>query len=94
MDQAAVSNSIDAVGCAEWNALGAATYPFMRHEFLAALEHTHCVGADSGWRPRYLTLRDARGLAAAVPAYLKSHSYGEFVFDFAWAQAYERAGLR
>lgn len=94
MDQTAVSNSIDAFGCAEWNALGADAYPFARHEFLAALERTHCVGADSGWQPRYLTLRDDRGLAAAVPAYLKSHSYGEFVFDFAWAQAYERAGLR
>jgi hypothetical protein len=94
VDQTAVSNSIDAVGCAEWNALGTNTYPFMGHEFLAALEHAHCVGADSGWQPRYLTLRDDRGLAAAVPTYLKSHSYGEFVFDFAWAQAYERAGLR
>jgi uncharacterized protein len=94
VDQTAVSNSIDALGCAEWNALGADAYPFVGHEFLAALERTHCVGADSGWQPRYFTLRDDRGLAAAVPAYLKSHSYGEFVFDFAWAQAYERAGLR
>jgi predicted N-acyltransferase len=92
-DQAAVSNSIDALGATEWNALGAGLDPFMRHEFLAALEHTDCVGAGTGWEPRYLTLRDAHGLAAAAPAYLKSHSYGEFVFDFAWAQAYERAGL-
>jgi uncharacterized protein len=94
LDQAAFSDSIDALGSAEWSALGADAHPFMRHEFLAALEHTHCVGTDSGWQPCYLSLRDARGLSAAAPAYLKSHSYGEFVFDFAWAQAYERMGRR
>jgi uncharacterized protein len=94
LDQAAVSNSIDKLAAAEWNALGADAHPFMRHEFLAALEHSGCVGAASGWEPRCFTLRDARGLTAAAPAYLKSHSYGEFVFDFAWAQAYERVGRR
>ena len=94
MDQAAFSDSIDTLRPGEWNSLGAQEHPFVRHEFLAALEHTHCVGADGGWEPRYLTLRDARGLTAAAPAYLKSHSYGEFVFDFAWAQAYERVGRR
>ena len=94
MDQAAVTDSIETLGSAEWNSLGAEAHPFMRHEFLAALEHAHCVGAGTGWQPHYLTLRDARGLAAAAPAYLKSHSYGEFVFDFAWAQAYERVGRR
>ena len=94
MDQAAFSDSIDTLRPGEWNSLGAQEHPFVRHEFLAALEHTHCVGADSGWEPRYLTLRDPRGLTAAAPAYLKSHSYGEFVFDFAWAQAYERVGRR
>jgi predicted N-acyltransferase len=94
LDQAAFSDSIDTLRPGEWNSLGAQEHPFVRHEFLAALEHTHCVGADSGWEPRYLTLRDARGLTAAAPAYLKSHSYGEFVFDFAWAQAYERVGRR
>jgi predicted N-acyltransferase len=94
LDQAAVSDSIDELAAAEWNALGVDAHPFMRHEFLAALEHTGCVGAGSGWEPCCLTLRDARGLTAAAPAYLKSHSYGEFVFDFAWAQAYERVGRR
>jgi len=94
LDQAAFSDSIDTLRPGEWNSLGAQEHPFVRHEFLAALEHTHCVGADSGWEPRYLTLRDPRGLTAAAPAYLKSHSYGEFVFDFAWAQAYERVGRR
>jgi predicted N-acyltransferase len=79
----------------EWNALGAAGgNPFTRHEFLAALERSHCVGPGSGWEPRYFTLHDAEGLAAAVAAYVKRHSFGEFVFDFAWAKGYERAGRR
>jgi len=68
--------------------------PFLRHEFLAALEHAGCVGAEVGWLPSYVTLSDAQGLAAAAPAFTKSHSYGEFVFDFSWAQAYARFGQR
>jgi predicted N-acyltransferase len=87
-------SSIDQLDAREWNALAAGGNPFVRHEFLAALEHTACVGAGSGWQPRYLALHDERGLAGAAPAYLKAHSYGEFVFDFAWAQAYERLGRR
>ena len=79
---------------AEWNALERAGFPFMRHEFLAALENTRCVGEGTGWRPWFVTLHDEHGLAAAAPSWLKDDSYGEFVFDFAWAQAYERHGLR
>jgi predicted N-acyltransferase len=52
------------------------------------------VGPGTGWEPRYLALRDARGLAAAAATFVKTHSFGEFVFDFAWARAYERAGRR
>ncbi len=52
------------------------------------------MGPGSGWEPRYLALHDARGLAAAAAAFVKTHSYGEFVFDFAWARAYERVGRR
>jgi hypothetical protein len=87
-------SSIAGIGASEWNALGAAASPFMRHEFLAALEETGCIGAQAGWQPRYLVLRDAHGPAAAVASYIKNHSYGEFVFDFAWARAYERIGRR
>lgn len=83
--------SIDQLDAREWNALGGG-HPFARHEFLAAIEHTGCVGAGTGWQPRYLALRDAQGLAGAAAAFVKTHSYGEFVFDFAWAQAYERLG--
>ncbi|MGB6604472.1 MAG: GNAT family N-acetyltransferase [Steroidobacteraceae bacterium] len=84
--------SIDAVDRRQWNALEGTASPFARHEFLAALEHTHCIGAATGWEPRYLTLHDPHGLAAAATAFVKTHSFGEFVFDFAWAQAYERLG--
>ena len=86
--------SIHGLPEAEWNALGAADNPFTRYEFLAALEHSRCIGRGSGWEPRYLTLRDARGLAAAAAAFVKTHSFGEFVFDFAWARGYERLGRR
>jgi uncharacterized protein len=85
--------SIDRLDPREWNALTGGN-PFVRHEFLAALEHTGCVGAATGWEPRYLALHDEHGLAGAAAAFVKTHSYGEFVFDFAWAQAYERLGRR
>jgi uncharacterized protein len=94
VDRAEYHRSIQHLAPQEWNALGAGTNPFTRHEFLAALERAHCVGAESGWEPSYLTLHDARGLAAAAAAFVKRHSYGEFVFDFAWARAYERLGRR
>ena len=89
-----VHKSIDELNAREWNALGGDRNPFLRHEFFAALEHTGCVGNDTGWDPCYFALMDSKGLAAAVPAFRKSHSYGEFVFDFAWANAYSRLGSR
>jgi hypothetical protein len=94
MMKSAVHKSIDELNAHEWNALGGDRNPFLRHEFFAALEHTGCIGLQTGWDPCYFTLRDSRGLAAAVPAFRKAHSYGEFVFDFAWAQAYSRIGSR
>jgi predicted N-acyltransferase len=89
-----VHSSIDAIEPRAWNALAGTACPFLRHEFLAALEHTGCVGPGTGWEPCPITLSDESGLAAAAPAYIKTHSYGEFVFDFAWAQAYARHGRR
>jgi predicted N-acyltransferase len=86
-------NRIDEVEAAQWNALDGNGSPFTRHEFLAALEHTGCVGGQTGWEPAHLVLSDARGVAAAIPLYRKQHSWGEFVFDFGWAQAYSRHGL-
>ncbi|HSY09079.1 MAG TPA: peptidogalycan biosysnthesis protein [Steroidobacteraceae bacterium] len=87
-----IHSHIDAVERGQWNALAGTHIPFLRHEFLSALELTGCIGARTGWEPRYFTLVDEAGLAAAVPAFVKMHSYGEFVFDFAWAQAYARVG--
>jgi len=77
---------------AAWDAL-AGESPFIRHAFLHALETTGCVGAHIGWEPVHLALfRDDR-LDAAMPLYIKHHSWGEFVFDWAWADAYRRHGL-
>ncbi|MFN7273280.1 MAG: GNAT family N-acetyltransferase [Gammaproteobacteria bacterium] len=84
---------LDDIPAKEWDALGDPRYPFLRSDFLAALERGGSVGKRSGWQPFFVTLTDDRGLAAAAPGWLKTHSYGEFVFDFAWAQAYARHGL-
>jgi predicted N-acyltransferase len=85
---------IDTIPAADWDRLVDPDTPFMRHAFLAALEHQGCVGEAYGWLPRHLALYDAGGrLVAAAPCYLKFNSYGEFVFDWAWADAYRRAGL-
>jgi predicted N-acyltransferase len=94
--QLTVTSSLDSVDSAQWNACTGGN-PFLRHEFLSALEHSGCVGAGSGWEPRHLVLlsddNGDRRLLGAVPMYLKTHSYGEYVFDWAWADAYERSGL-
>ena len=92
--RSAVHKRIAELDARQWNALIGTDVPFLRHEFLVALERTGCVGPGTGWEPRYITLQDEDGLAAAVPSFTKSHSYGEFVFDFGWAQAYARLGLR
>lgn len=86
--------SLEAIDAGEWNAL-VGDFPFLRHEFLIALERHGAVGREFGWIPYYLILRDAADgpIAAAAPTFLKTNSYGEFVFDFAWAHAYERNGL-
>lgn len=82
------------VPASDWNRLDTGDSPFLLHEFLLALEESECVGASAGWLPQYLIAEEDGRLAGAVPLYLKSHSYGEYVFDWAWAEAYARAGLR
>jgi hypothetical protein len=67
--------------------------PFMRHAYLAALHHSGSACAATGWVPHFITLRDAAGLAGACVVYVKNHSYGEYVFDWAWASAYQQHGL-
>ena len=85
---------IDAVAPDAWNALTDCRFPFLRHEFLKALERQECLGKKTGWFPRHLLVEAENGsLVAAMPMYLKTNSFGEFVFDWAWADAYRQAGL-
>jgi len=88
-----IVQSLASVPAGQWDALGDG-HPFLSHAFLHALEKTGCVGAQSGWAPCHLLLRAGDRLAGAMPLYLKSHSYGEYVFDWGWAEAYHRSGLR
>jgi len=85
-------NSIHAVSASQWNGLISGDYPFIRHEFFAALEDSGSTTAASGWQAHHLLMRDKGELIAALPLFIKSHSYGEYVFDWAWADAYERYG--
>lgn len=87
-----IIESLEALSPAQWDRL-VGDYPFLRHAFLYALETSRCVGPRAGWEPRFVTLWEDDALCAALPLYRKSHSYGEYVFDWAWADAYARHGL-
>lgn len=90
-----IETSLEAIAPDEWDALGGLDDPFLSHAFLVALERHDCVGESFGWYPRHLTIRNDSGrLVAAMPMYLKTNSYGELVFDWSWASAYERSGRR
>ena len=90
-----VLGSLGEVPAAQWDACAGADDPFLSHAFLSALEESGSASARSGWLPRHLVVEDGAGtVIAAAPLYLKSHSYGEYVFDWSWADAYERAGGR
>jgi predicted N-acyltransferase len=86
--------SIAQIDAASWNALAGNGQPFLRHEFLLAIEESGCAAPRTGWTPVHLILEDAAGCAVgALPLYRKEHSRGEFVFDFSWANAYAQHGL-
>jgi uncharacterized protein len=88
-------HDIREIGATEWDACAGGEDPFVSHAFLAALEESGSAGADTGWLPCHLAVEDAAGrLFGAAPLYLKTHSWGEYVFDHSWADAYERAGGR
>ena len=89
-----VIGSIARVSAHEWDALVGDADPFVEHAFLSALEVSGSVGADAGCVPRFVLARDGGRLIGAVPLYLKVHSYGEYIFDWGWADAAERAGIR
>ena len=83
------------VPAADWNSLlPSDASPFLKHAFLSALEETGCVGGNTGWQVAHLGLYKEDRLIGAMPLYLKQHSYGEFVFDWSWAQAYEQQGMQ
>lgn len=86
-------DSIHQLDGAQWNQLCPPDYPFVRHAFLAALEDTGCVSATTGWQPQHLAVFADGQLIAAMPGYVKTHSYGEYVFDWSWADAYRRHGV-
>ncbi|MEC4746887.1 GNAT family N-acetyltransferase [Methylomicrobium sp. Wu6] len=85
--------SVAEITASEWNTLAGRDYPFIRHEFLAALEKSGSVSEKTGWLPRHLLVYDQEELVALLPLYLKSHSFGEYVFDQQWAAAYRQHGL-
>jgi hypothetical protein len=90
---ARIASGVAAVDAAQWDALAGADDPFLSHAFLALLEESGSVGPGTGWQSAPLLIDGAGGrLAAAAPAYLKSHSQGEYVFDHSWASAWQRAG--
>lgn len=89
----ATANTLQNVPAAAWNALAGDSNPFVQHDFLLAMETGQCL-QPYGWQPHYLLIySDGDELIGAAPAYLKTNSYGEFVFDWAWADAYQRAQL-
>lgn len=92
-----IAEQISAIPAVDWDACAEGTgqprNPFISHAFLQALEESGCVGDRTGWQPRHVFVKDANGtIVAASPLYVKTHSQGEYVFDHAWAHAFERAG--
>ena len=86
-------DSLADISADAWNAITGRDYPFIRHEFLYALERTGCADRDSGWQPMHALIKRGSELIGVMPLYLKSHSYGEYVFDWSWAEAYQRHRL-
>ena len=93
--EAHVLSSITQVDADAWDRCAGGDNPFVRHAFLAALEESGSSTGETGWHPRHIVLKTPQGaVLGAVPMYLKNHSYGEYVFDHGWADAFERAGGR
>jgi predicted N-acyltransferase len=93
MERLRVVESLAGVPAAQWNALAEGN-PFVSHEFLSALIDTGCASRRTGWQPQIILLEKENDLSGAMPLFLKSHSRGEYVFDWAWADAYHRHGLQ
>jgi predicted N-acyltransferase len=91
--QTRILAGINELSASSWDALAGTDHPFTRHAYLGALEQSGCVGPGTGWEPSHVVLEDNGSLLGAMPLYLKSDSWGEFVFDQGWAQAYQEAGV-
>jgi hypothetical protein len=91
--QIRIIDGLGSIRAMDWDALDPAGNPFLRHAFLYTLEQTGCVGQHTGWIPQHVVITEEDRLVGAMPMYLKDHSFGEFVFDWAWANAYQRCGL-
>ncbi|WP_299072645.1 GNAT family N-acetyltransferase [uncultured Paraglaciecola sp.] len=87
------NTSIAQIGNTTWDQLSKNTNPFCQYTFLHALESSGSVAGDSGWQPFHLVIYDNSEAVGVLPLYKKTHSYGEYVFDFAWANAYQQHGL-
>jgi predicted N-acyltransferase len=92
---ASFHSSINDIDRERWNNLCGTDYPFLRHEFFSAMENSGCTSKATGWQPYHLSLteKSTAQVIAVMPLYIKHHSYGEYVFDWAWADAYQRHGL-
>jgi predicted N-acyltransferase len=89
-----ITEAIGTIPADDWNALLADRNPFLRHQYIGAIEESGCATAETGWLPCHVLCESDEGaLIGALPLYLKNNSQGEFVFDFAWANAYHQAGL-
>ena len=85
--------TLDAIAADEWNRLSGTGNPFVRFEFLHALEASGSASTETGWQPHHIRVRQGHETVALAPCYLKDHSFGEYVFDWGWAEAYQRHGM-
>ena len=89
-----ICSSIKDIHKDQWHNWFGSDYPFLRYDFLKGLEETGCTNANTGWQPCHLILREGDTVIGVAPGFLKDHSYGEYVFDWAWADAWQRHGLQ
>mgnify|MGYP003636880158 CR=1 FL=1 len=87
-----LNDSINSISKTDWDALNTSHFPFTTYAFLSALEASGAVSKRTGWQAKHLVVKDKDKLIAVIPSYLKQHSYGEYVFDFQWAEAYQSVG--
>ena len=86
-------DSIEEITKDDWDAVLKNKYPFLKYDFLKALETTKCVSAEQGWSPLHIVVSENKKIIAVMPLYIKTDSQGEFIFDWSWADAYYRNGL-